>query len=85
MKRPLLDMTPSPSYKDRLPTGSTGTASANQFLLEVTDSENDYEDWLEERQRSKAANNEDFDLVSLDTSSHSSDEPLSPSTVQARE
>jgi hypothetical protein len=64
-------------------TSATGTN--NQFLVELTDSDNDYEDWLEERRISKAANNEDFDQVSSDASSDSSNEPRSPSTVRAQE
>ena len=61
------------------------TAADDRFLVEITDSENDYEDWLEERRMGKAANNEDFDMVSSDTSSHSSEEPMSPSIVRAQE
>jgi hypothetical protein len=86
MKQPLLKITPSPSHKDKWPMNTTSVTGMNdQFLVELTDSDNDYEDWLEERRISKEANNEDFDQVSSDANSDSGNEPRSPSTVKAQE
>jgi hypothetical protein len=98
MKRPLLEMTPSPSHKGHKSKGPSGVGEEagigdrdTEFLLEIMDSENDFEDWLDERREgNRAARENDSNSVSSDTSSDSGNESASqasPSTkrVQKRD